>query len=464
MNGEIHDSLPPSDRDAEMHVLGSVMLEPDILDDIGGRLRAEHFYDHRHAMLYRHLTAMFERGRSIDIALLRARLQQSGDLVGPDDDKGDGLTFAYLGEIAQGVPYAANAGHYADLVVRTAQLRQLATIGRELVQGAYGGTDEPGEILNATEAALVAVETGNGTDGPTSLWDCVSEANKRIDAIKKRGQSAGIMTGLSSFDGHIGGLFPSELIILAARPGVGKSALAMQWAYHVASKGRTVYFASLEMSRLELTTRLMCSLSGVNGKAIRTGTLTDDDSQRLANISSIAKDPMHIDDDTELSVYDIRRAARRLKRSGLDLVVIDYLQLIRPEDFRVPRHEQVAQMSRRLKALSKELDVPVLCLCQLNRQAANCKPELSHLRESGAIEQDADVVLLLHRPDTGPDESSKENGAKDNEPKLIVAKNRNGDTGGFPLEWVRSETRYRTPGSEGHDEFAQHSNADRTGF
>lgn len=460
MKSEILDQEPTNDRDAEMHVLGSFMLQPGVLDDSGSRLRKEHFYDHRHATLFGHLTAMHDGGRTIDIALLRARLQQSGDLVGPDDDNAaDGLTFAYLGEIAQSVPYAANAGHYADLVVRAAQLRQLATIGRELIQASYAATDEPTEILNKTEAALTGIKTGNGTDGATSLWDCVTEATARFDAIKQRGQSAGLLTGLSDFDQHIGGLFSGELTILAARPGVGKSALAMQWAYHVASKGKTVFFASLEMSRVELTTRLMCSVSGVNGTSVRTGSLTDDDSRRLAEISgTIANAPMYIDDNTELSVYDIRRAARRLKRDGLALVVIDYLQLVRPEDFRVPRHEQVAQMSRRLKAMSKELDVPVLVLCQLNREADKTeRPRLSHLRESGAIEQDADVVLLLHRPDTGPNESSSENDGKDNTPLLIVAKNRNGETGAFPLEWVAHETRYRTPGSEEHTEFVAYA-------
>ena len=226
----------------------------------------------------------------------------------------------------------------------------------------------------------------------------------------------------------------------------------MQIAYHNAVKDRRVYFASLEMSRAELMTRLMCSLSGVNNRAVRTGRLTEKDQRRLVEASGdTAKAPIRIHDYAELTVYDIRRAARRMKRDGLDLIVVDYLQLLRPENPRDPRHEQVALMTRRLKALARELKVPVLCLCQLNRAAEKDPyPKLSHLRESGAIEQDADVVLMLHRLDTGAEQAAE----KQSDPKLIVGKNRNGETGAFALEWIASETRYQCPQPQIHQEFA----------
>ncbi len=448
MQSELLDRMPPNDPDAERGVLGSVLLKPDVLDDVGGLLSSEDFYDPRHHTIWGHMRAMYEADRAVDVTLLASRLKQEADF-----EAAGGM--AYLAEVAQSVPYAANAGHYAALVVKASQYRAMIDSSTAMLQAAYAATEEPTDILNQAEAALSAIKVGQQAQGPTPVWDVVREAMEHIDRVQERGQAAGVMTGLRRFDEQIGGLFPEELIILAARPGVGKSALASQISYHNANKGRAVYFASLEMSRTELIIRTMCGESGVDSRRIRAAQLTADDHLRLMEISGkIAELPWTFHDPAELTVYDIRRAARRMKRDGLDLIVVDYLQLIRPDNPKDPRQEQVSLMSRQLKLLSRELKVPVLVLAQLNRETdRNHYPKLSNLRESGAIEQDADVVLFLHRDERGAEESSGDQ----EPPLLIVAKNRNGITGKIPLEWIASETRYQCPQPPIHEEFAEYA-------
>ena len=431
MNPEILDRLPPQDLDAEQGVLGSILIKPDVLDDIGSRLRPESFYADANARIYRHLITLHDKGTRPDVLLLASRLKESGEL-----ESVGGM--AYIAEVSQASPLAANAAHYADLIIRAAKRRALIHGATETLQAAYDASIDPDDVLNQAEAALTAITTGGGVSDPVKAWDSVNAAMEHIEAIEARGESAGVMTGLLDFDQKHGGLFGGELVILAARPGVGKSAMAMQWAYHSASRGRGVYFASMEMSHVELTMRLMCSESGVNSRAIRSGTLTPQDRTKLAEVSgTVAKMNLHTHDRSQLTVYDIRRAARRLVKGGLDLIVVDYLQLLKPDNPRDPIHEQLGAMTRQLKILARELDVPVLVLCQLNREADKGQARLSHLKGSGAIEQDADVVMILDRPGTGADK-----GNATGEATLVVEKNRNGTPGAYKLEWIGSRTRY----------------------
>lgn len=428
---ELLDRIPPHDLAAEKCVIGSILLKPDVLDDIGSRLRPEHFYADANMRIYRRLLAMHDAGTPPDIVTLASALKASNDwgAIGGA---------AYLAEVAQSVPYAANAAFYADLIIRAAKLRALIDAATEALQAAYDPRSDPDEVLNQIEGDLAAITVGGNTSDPVTAWDSVTAVTKHIDTIQARGESAGVMTGLLEFDRSHGGLFAGELIILAARPGVGKSALAMQWAYHSASKGRGVYFATLEMSHVELTMRLMCSESGVNSREIRSGRLDAHDRSRLAEESStIAPMNLHLHDRPTLTVYDIRRAARRLVKGGLDLVIVDYLQLLQADNPRDPVHEQLGAMTRQLKILARELEVPVVVLCQLNREADKVQARLSHLKGSGAIEQDADVVMILDRPSTGADKDNATGVAT-----LIVEKNRNGETGAYKLEWIGARTRY----------------------
>ena len=428
---EILDRVRPHDLDAEKGVLGSILLEPDVLDDIGSQLRPEHFYADANRKIYRHLLSMHDSGTPLDIGLLSSRIKEAGEWEAIGGA-------AYIGEVAQASVLGANATFHAGLIIRAAKLRALIDASTETLQAAYAGVDDPNDILNRAESAMAAIETGGGSRDPVSAWDAVAGTMRYIDAVQARGESAGVMTGLLDFDRSHGGLFAGELIMLAARPGVGKSALAMQWAYHSASRGRGVYFASLEMSHVELTARLMCSESGVNSRRIRGGSLDKQDRAKLAEVSGvIAAMNLHTHDQPQLTTYDIRRAARRLLKDGVDLVIVDYLQLLKPDNPRDPVHEQLGAMTRQLKILARELDVPVLVLCQLNREADKGQARLSHLKGSGAIEQDADVVMLLDRPGTGADK-----GNASGEAILVVEKNRNGTPGAYKLEWDGARTRY----------------------
>jgi replicative DNA helicase len=312
--------------------------------------------------------------------------------------------------------------------------------GLELVRRGYEADAEkdgaPEQLVSDAEAVLREVQTGAHREALTPMPEALTQAIERIDAIQTHRTQAGLFTGLPAFDGQIGGLFPGELTILAARTGVGKSALAAQIAYRAGERGRKVYYGTLEMAAWEVAQRVLCSLSGVNARKIRTGQLTAADCRVLTEHShALARAKIDFDDRPALRLADIRRAASRLTRDGLALAVVDYLQLLTPDDRRIPRYEQVGRLSAGLKQLAREVNVPVLCLCQLNREAdTQDRPRLSNLRESGSIEQDADVVLLLHRRYGANDPGT--------EAELIVAKNRNGETGTFPLKWWPERTMF----------------------
>ena len=283
----------------------------------------------------------------------------------------------------------------------------------------------------------------------------------------EHGGATGLTTGFSDLDRLMGGLHPEELVIVAARPSMGKTALAANMAEHVAvEEHQPTLFVSLEMSRLELVQRMMCSRGEINGEKFRSGFLSGTDQKKLIEVSAtLGKSPMFIDDTPTRTVTEIAATARRLKRrhDALGLIVVDYLQLIQPDNPTDPRQEQVAKMARRLKVLARELAVPVLCLAQLNRQTEMTKdnrPKLSHLRESGAIEQDADVVLMVHREEyyLSPQErESMRSGANPNsclgEAEVIIAKQRNGPTGEVKLNWFQQFTRFKNAAKPGHDEF-----------
>lgn len=423
---EILDRIPPQDLEAERAVLGSVLLDSSCCDDVAELLRIEDFYADAHQRLYGHLLGMRDAGEKIDALLLKERLTREGDF------EAIGGT-AYLAEVAQSVPYAANALHYARIVARKAKYRDMIHTATELLRSAYE-EDEPDEILNRTERALGGIGQVKA-EGPVPFQKVVLEAVERIDEMMRTKQGLGLPTGMMDFDEFYGGLFPGELTILAAKPSFGKTALATQIAVYNASYGRPVYLASLEMSQLEITTRLLCGASGVSSQQVRGGNLAPGDVQRLAEASStLASATLYLDDRSQLGTADIQRTARRLARDGLRLIVVDYLQLLTPANPKDSRNEQVGGMARHLKGLARELDVPVLCLCQLNRQAAVDRwPELHHLRDSGEVEQDADVVTFLHkgRATWPPGEQN----TKPDEARWIIAKNRMGETGTVQLHW-----------------------------
>jgi replicative DNA helicase len=315
-------------------------------------------------------------------------------------------------------------------------------------------------LLGNAEQRIFAILDGRGTTTVPSIRDILDEALDRIDARAKGEHThGGVETLFADFDALTGGLHDSELVILAARPSMGKTALALNIAENVAVKLRTpVMFVSLEMSSIELADRMLCSAARVNGQRLRNGTLSNDDFKRLVKTAGeMSQAPLYVDDSPSRTVTEIAAAARRVRRKcgdKLGLIVVDYLQLIEPDNSKDPRQEQVARITRRLKGLAREMKVPILCLAQLNRQAEDSKdhrPRLSHLRESGAIEQDADVVMFVHREEYyhRGDEARQYAG----QAEIIVAKQRNGPIGDVEIVWRKEFTRFEDKAPERLEEF-----------
>jgi replicative DNA helicase len=438
---EILDRMPPCDIEAERCLLGSVLLSPTKLPDVATAVTPTDFYSEANQAIWAAMLAMDGAGKPLDAMLLARALKQRGQLemVGGA---------AYLAELGITVPVAAHAMHYAGIVRQKARYRGLIHAATDVIRDAYAETGTPEQIADAAEAAMLAADRATD-DGPVEASAAAVRAMERIQDMHANNRHAGLLTGLPCVDEAIGGLFPGELTILAARPGIGKTSFACQVAYHAALRGRQVYFVSLEMSPEELITRIVCGQADVSSKLIRTGHLTDNHLVRLCDAAQpFARARMVIHDKPGITVAEIRRWGRRIARKGLSLIVVDYLQLLTPPTRKIPRHEQVGLLSASLKELARELQVPVLCLTQLSREATkDSKPQLHHLRESGSIEQDADVVAFLYAPSKGDKDAATEAG---HDPEswnaaLSIAKNRNGETADLRLRWHPHRTIFTDP-------------------
>ena len=447
----------PVNADAERAVLGSILIKPDVCDDVALVVRPEDFFDEAHQILYRHLLELHDGGKRIDTTIVLEKLRTQGDL---DRIGGPPL----LADVLEAVPHAAHATHYAQIVRDKAILRNLIDAGTDILREAYDESDEPRQLLSRAEEKIFAILERRSSADAQPIAAVLEDVMVRMDARMKHEHAiGGVETGFTDLDTLCGGLHNSELIILAARPSMGKTAFAMNIAEHVAIGLRQpVLFVSLEMACLELADRLLCSSAQVNGHRLRNGTISQEDRRRLVQKSAeIGTAPLYIDDTPGRTLTEIAAVARRLKRrgGGLSLVVIDYLQLIEPDNPRDPRQEQVARIARRLKMMSRELNVPVLCLAQLNRQAEasrDNRPRLNHLRESGAIEQDADVVMFVHREEyyqTNAEDKERVKG----QAEIIVAKQRNGPTDDVKLLWQQDYTRFVNLEHRPYDEFEQFS-------
>jgi replicative DNA helicase len=456
VSSEILDRVPPHSLEAERGALGSILLDPNLCDDVALIVRPDDFYADANQKLYSHVLAMHDEGSRIDATLLLERLRTAGDLDaigGP----------AYLAELLHSVPHAANAVYYAEIVRDKATLRSLIHASTEILRDAYEPTLDTRELVSRAEEQIFAVHDQRSTDHITNIHDLLVEAFDRIDARLEHGEGVGVPTGFQDLDNMTGGLHDSEFVVLAARPSMGKTALATNIAEYVAIDANVpTLFVSLEMAKLELAQRMLCSQGRIDANKFRSGFLSKEDRSKLVEASAkLGKATLFVDDTPARTCTEIAACARRLKRkSGLGLIVIDYLQLIQPDDPRDPRQEQVAKMARRLKALARELKIPVLCLAQLNRQADAGKeghrPRLSQLRESGAIEQDADVVMFVHREEyyCNSREEAQEKGLC-GQADLIVAKQRNGPTGDIKLAWFDKYTRFENLAQKPYEEFGE---------
>ncbi len=458
VTSEILDRLPPQNLEAEKGVLGSILLDPQMADDVALLLRPTDFYADAHGKLYHHMLAMHDEGRRIDTTLLVERLKQAGEF----ESIGGA---AYLADVLHSVAVAAHAVHYAQIVREKSVLRALIHTTTEILRDAYDPAAQCRDLLNQAEERVFAINDERSENQVTSMHDVLVAAFAQIDR-RAGGEATGIPSGFTDLDTLTGGMHDAELIILAARPSMGKTALATNIAdFAAVESGVTTLFVSLEMSRLELAQRMLCSRGRIDGRKFRSGFLSGDDRKKLVEVSGkLSKAPLFIDDTPGRTVTEIAACARRLKRkSNLGLIVIDYLQLIEPDNPRDQRQEQVARIARQLKHLARKLGVPVLCLAQLNRQAELSKenrPKLSHLRESGAIEQDADVVMFVHREEYGLTREEAQERDLVGKADLIVAKQRNGPTGDIKLRWCQEYTRFESLTAHPHDEFEAYTSSE----
>jgi replicative DNA helicase len=423
--GATFDRQPPQDLTAEQSVLGGMLLSKDAIADVVEVLQPEDFYRPAHQTVYETILDLYGRGEPADAVTVSAELQRRGELV-----RLGGAP--YLHTLIATVPTAANAAYYAEIVGEKAILRRLVEAGTRIVQLGYHGSEsgEVEDVVDRAQAAIYEVTERTTSEDYVALEELLQPTMDEIDAIASRGGVAlGVPTGFADLDAATNGLHPGQMIVVAARPGLGKSTLGMDFARSCSVRhGMTSAFFSLEMSKSEIVMRLLSAESRIRLADMRAGRMSDDDWTRMARrMSEISEAPLYIDDSPNLTMMEIRAKARRLKQKhDLKLVVIDYIQLMTSGKRVESRQLEVSEFSRQIKLLAKELEVPVVALSQLNRgpeQRTDKRPMLSDLRESGSLEQDADMVVLLNRPDINDKESDRAG-----EADMDVAKHRNGPT------------------------------------
>lgn len=418
------DRTPPNDVAAEQSVLGAMLLSKDAIADVVEVLREGDFYRPAHAAIYGTILDLYGRGEPADAVTVAADLTKTGDI-----SRIGGAP--YLHTLVSMVPTAANANYYGRIVREQAILRRLVEAGTRIVQMGYTGQGEVDDMVDRAQAEVYDVTDRRTSEDYAPLRDLMGDALNEIEAISNRGgEMIGVPTGFSDLDDITNGLHPGQLIIVAARPAIGKSTLGLDIARAASIKnGLASVIFSLEMSRNEIVMRLLSAEAQVPMHHMRSGTMSDADWTKLAGkMGVVSEAPMFIDDSPNMTLMEIRAKCRRLKqRHDLRLVVVDYLQLMTSGKRVESRQQEVSEFSRSLKLLAKELGVPVIAISQLNRgpeQRVDKKPMLSDLRESGSLEQDADMVVLLHREDAYEPESPRAG-----EADFIIAKHRNGPTG-----------------------------------
>ncbi|MCA9038875.1 MAG: replicative DNA helicase [Planctomycetaceae bacterium] len=428
--------LPPQSLEAELGVLGGILLVNEKIDDVIEILKPNLFYNESNQKIFAAIQHMYDSGtRGIDLVTLAHELERRGEL----DEIGGA---PYLARIVEAVPHAAHVEYYAKIVREKALRRRLIYSCTDILKNCYEATDSTDQLLQEAERSIFHIVEEQDDDGSIEMRDILLSAWDRINERSLREGASGLATGFIDLDAKTNGFQPTELIILAARPSMGKTALVCNWAEGVARENnKGVLLFSLEQSRLELAERFLCIQARINGHKLRAGELDEVERHQLVEASQVLSDlPLYIDDKAGRTVGEVGAIARRIKRrDSLGLIIIDYLQLLEPEEKNAPREQQIAQMSRRLKFIAKDLEVPVIALSQLNRGLElreDKRPRLADLRESGAIEQDADIVAFLHRPAAYDPED------RPGEAEVIIAKNRSGPTGIVPLSWRAEYMRF----------------------
>lgn len=452
MNNDIMtDNLPPQNIEAEQAVLGAIFLNTDALADAMEYVEADDFYRRAHQILFQAMVNLNNDGEAIDVLTVQNYLTTNNQL----DDVGG---VAYIAELATSVPTAANAEYYAKIVEEKSMLRRLISTATNIITQANNGDDDVPSLLDSAERQIMDVSERRNRSGFREIKDVLNETLSDIDRLSQQSEDiTGLPTGYREFDKMTAGLQPDNLIILAARPAVGKTAFALNIAQNVATSTDTsVAIFSLEMSAESLVNRMLCAEGSINANHLRTGQLDEGEWQNLiVAMGALSNTSIFIDDTPGIKMAEIRAKCRRLakEKGNLGLVVIDYLQLIEGSN-KESRQQEVSEISRQLKKLAKELSVPILALSQLSRgveQRQDKRPVLSDIRESGSIEQDADIVAFLYRDDyyeRGESKSEEDGDDQDSlnqdvgEVELIIEKNRAGARGTVKLLFIKSYNKF----------------------
>ncbi len=430
------EKLPPFDLEVEQAVLGAILLDNTAIFKALEIFDPSDFYRASHKKIFEAMLRLSEREDVIDLLLLRDELERQHEL---EDIGGP----AYLVSLVDAVPTAANIEFHARIVHEKAIARKLLEASIEIATRCYDDAEDVNDILEDAEQKVFEISEGRIKQGFTPLSEIVKEGFEKIEELSvRKSLVTGVPTGFLELDELTSGLQPSDLIILAARPAMGKTSFCLNIAQHIGVREQlpTAIF-SLEMSKEQLGIRLLCAESRLNSHDVRIGNIQDDDWERLTHASEIlSKAPIYIDDTPALSILEMRAKAKRLKmEKGLEAVIVDYLQLMQPRVRRENRQQEITEISRSLKTLAKELHVPVIALSQLSRaveQRTDKRPQLSDLRESGAIEQDADIVMFIYRPDVYFDD------APQGVAEIIIGKQRNGPIGTIQLAFIKEYTRF----------------------
>jgi len=438
MAKNLPDKLPPQNTEAEQCLLGCLMLDKDAIVKVVDFIKPEDFYKGIHQDIYQVMVDLYAKSDPIDILSVSSKLKERNKL---DDAGGSG----YLTSLINSVPTATHVANYAKLVRQKKILRDLISASEEIGLSALNETDEVDVLLDKAEKAVFGIGQRSLSQAFVPIKDILTDTFERLDELSKfAGSMRGVPTGFLELDKILGGLQKSDLIVLAARPSMGKTSLALDIARNVAvMSNQSVGLFSLEMSKDQLADRLLASLANINLWNFRNGRLTQDDYSRIQHaMGSLSEAPLYIDDAGSVNMLQMRAMARRLQANkGLSLIVIDYLQLMEPMNRFASPVQQVTENSRALKMLAKELNVPVLVLSQLSRAVEARVPQiprLADLRESGAIEQDADVVIMIYRED-----KYNENSLNKNVAKILIEKHRNGPTGGLDLYFDENRASFR---------------------
>jgi replicative DNA helicase len=417
--------IPPQDLTAEQAVLGSIMIKPDAINDILDLITASDFYSQKHKIIFKAMVTMHDKHEPIDVVSMTSLLKENGEL---DHIGGSG----YLAELINVVPSASNVAHYADTVRKKSALRKLIDSADKILELGYNERDELDSVFDRAEQ-LVFNLADFSKKTYVSLKDTLHEAWERFDRLHKSSDSIrGVSSGFKDLDNKLAGFQKSDLIILAARPSMGKTSPALDIARNVAKQNIPVAIFSLEMSSQQLVDRIIAAESHVDSWKLRTGRVsTDEEFSRIRDaLDALSRSPVFIDDEPSNNITKMKAVARRLKSEhNLGLIIVDYLQLMVPRRDSDSLVQQVTEISRSLKGLARELDVPVIALSQLNRsvEQRGGRPRLSDLRDSGSIEQDADVVMFIHR------EQMADGGGRQNTTEILIEKHRNGPTGKIEL-------------------------------